>query len=351
MRERPTVQRLGGDRLHLQHGPIDVVLKAWGRAPDVARAYDAAAARFQTVLGELVEELALLRQPLTPPNAPPSRVRETTPMLAMAPAAGPIVGRLELARSASPLPSGPVARRMMAACLPFADLFVTPMAAVAGAVADELLAAMLSAAPLDRAFVNDGGDIAIHLGPGESMTIGIAGDREAGAERGWEAAHSQRAKPRAPVEARAALALALNGRLRLRASDGVGGVATSGRHGRSFSLGIADSVTVLARNAAIADAAATLIANAVDIDSPAIARRPAASLDPDSDLGDLPVTVDVGPLAPAEIGAALDAGRRRAEAYLRAGLIAAAALTLRGRTVIAGEGFAPRRAAIEETAL
>jgi hypothetical protein len=108
------------------------------------------------------------------------------------------------------------------------------------------------------------------------------------------------------------------------------GIATSGRHGRSFSLGIADAVTVLARDAPAADAAATLIANAVDIDDPAIVRRPARDLDPDSDLGNLPVTVDVGPLTPAQIAAALDAGVARAEAMRRAGLIEAALLTLAG---------------------
>ena len=84
------------------------------------------------------------------------------------------------------------------------------------------------------------------------------------------------------------------------------GIATSGQGGRSFSLGIADAVTVLARRAADADAAATMIANAVDLDHPAIQRRPAVRLDPDSDLGDLPVTVAVGDLSRSEVAAALD---------------------------------------------
>ena len=155
---------------------------------------------------------------------------------------------------------------------PFADLFVTPMAAVAGAVADELLAHMTAAAPLDRAFVNDGGDIAVLVSDGHALEIGVAGEFSRGD---------------VPV---------LNGRLRLDANSGIGGIATSGARGRSFSLGIANSVTALARDAATADVAATLIANAVDIDSPAIERRPARDLDPDSDLGDRLVTVAVGPL-------------------------------------------------------
>src|SRR5204862_7495912 len=118
---------LAGERLHLSHGPIDVVLKAWGRADAVRAAYEAACSRFPHILPELCDELALLRTPMHE---------------------GPSV-------------NGPVARRMVESCRPFAGVFVTPMAAVAGAVADELLAHMTAAAPLDRAFVHDGGDIAV----------------------------------------------------------------------------------------------------------------------------------------------------------------------------------------------
>jgi ApbE superfamily uncharacterized protein (UPF0280 family) len=270
--------RLPDGRLHLNHGPIDVVLRASGR--DAARAEQAALARFPALLPGLVAELPLLRQPL------------------------------------GGLPEGPVARRMHAACAPYAarGFFITPMAAVAGGVADELLAAMRDAAPgLTRAFVNNGGDIALFAAPGETLAIGLALD---------------------PRLAR------FDGALRLRGGDGVGGVATSGRHGRSFSLGIADAVTVLARDAAAADAAATLVANAVDLDSPAITRAPAYSLDPDSDLGDRLVTIGVGPLAEAEIAAALDAGAACARAFLDDGLILAAALRLGGASRILGRPFA-----------
>ena len=137
------------------------------------------------------------------------------------------------------------------------------MAAVAGAVAEAVLAAMTAAAPLTRAYVNDGGDIALHLTPGTSLAIGVVRSLE-------------KAVP--------------EGEVTITYDMPVRGIATSGRHGRSFSLGIADAVTVLARDAPAADAAATLIANAVNIDDPAIIRRPARDLDPDSDLGDLPVT-------------------------------------------------------------
>ncbi|MFL4987849.1 MAG: UPF0280 family protein [Microvirga sp.] len=271
------VQSLAGDRLHLSHGPIDVVLRAWGAEVEVRRAHEAVVARFKTVLAELAGELDALRRPIAD----------------------------------EPRVEGPVARRMVAAVRPFAPEFITPMAAVAGSVADELLAAMLAAAVLEKAFVNDGGDIAIHLSPGERLAVGIAGD------------FSGRAVP------------ALNGAVILRDEDGIGGIATSGFNGRSFTLGIADSVTVVAASAAAADAAATVVANAVDLDSPAIERRPASALDPDSDLGDRLVTSAVGPLTEAEIRQALTNGRSRAERLIARGLIGGVALMLRGQNLVA----------------
>ncbi len=268
----PVAQRLSGGRLHLSHGPIDLVLRAWGTPEAVRASEDAALRVFPGILPGLAAELAELRR----------------------------------AMAERPAASHPVARRMIAACAPFAPAFVTPMAAVAGAVADEVLGAMLRAAPLARAYVNDGGDVAVHVAPGESLAIGLVAD---------------------PAS------LGMDGAVTLRRP---GGVATSGRHGRSFSLGIADAVTVLARDAATADAAATLIANAVDIDSPMVRRTPAVMLDPDSDLGDRLVTVDVGALSAEETAAALATGFARAERYRAAGLIDGAALRLGGQVRATG---------------
>lgn len=257
-----------GARLHLHHGPIDLVI--WADPPARAAAYAAAVARFRTLLPELVAELPLLRSP--------------------APVAV----------------AGPTARRMARATAPFAPAFITPMAAVAGAVADEVLAAMLDAM-LDpgtarvrprRIWINNGGDIALHLAPGEGFS-----------------------------------ALMPHGRLTLTAADPVRGIATSGWQGRSQSLGIADAVTVLAADAAAADAAATLIANAVDLPGhPAITRRPAVAIKADSDLGDRLVTTAVAPLSAPDRAIALDAGLRTAEAFCQRGLIRAAFLGLQGAT-------------------
>jgi ApbE superfamily uncharacterized protein (UPF0280 family) len=198
---------------------------------------------------------------------------------------------------------------MMAAVKPYAaEYFITPMAAVAGAVAEEILAAMVSAAELTRAYVNNGGDIALCLSAGEQFVVGMV-------ER--------------PDR------LSLLGTTTLRASDPMRGVATSGWRGRSFSLGIADAVTVLADRAAAADAAATIIANAVDLPGhPAIVRIAARELQPDSDLGERLVTQVVADLTSSEVDQALAAGAHTADRLLRIGLIRSAAVSLQGETRI-----------------
>jgi ApbE superfamily uncharacterized protein (UPF0280 family) len=190
------------------------------------------------------------------------------------------------------------------------DCFITRMAAVAGAVADGILAAIVSAAELDRAYVNNGGDIALHLAAGQSFAIGMV-DR-----------------PDRP---------GLFGQARISAGDGIGGIATSGWRGRSFSLGIADAVTILAANAAAADAAATIVANAIDLpDHPDVTRVPACDLDQQSDLGARLVTRDVGELSAEDIAQALSRGEAEAHRVLSAGRISAAALHLHGETRVIG---------------
>ena len=260
-----------GKRLHLQDGPIDLVIEACGQAGAVADAYRAAEIRFATILDELCGELSLLRQA--------TAVR----------------------------PEGVTARRMWQATLPFAqDRFITPMAAVAGSVAEEILGAMTAAADLTRAYVNNGGDIALHLAPGASFKIGLI-DR-----------------PDQP---------SLFGYAEVKEQDKVRGIATSGWRGRSFSLGIADAVTVLAESASSADAAATIIANDVDLPAhPAITRLPACEIQPDNDLGARKVTRRVGALRGDEVDQALRNGGKTARSLLEKGLIIAAALHLNGET-------------------
>jgi ApbE superfamily uncharacterized protein (UPF0280 family) len=398
-----------GRRLHLQDGPIDLVIEAFGPADAVQAAYAAAMRRFDGLLDELCSELPLLRAPvrgegttLAGPVAlrmhaavvehaassfscsraqtlalPFSRSREKVPegrkrarpaepggqggkppaILPSAVIPGLVPGTHSSSGSqTSHLPGRRMGSRHKAGndlgevidhgeggVVPDAAAFITPMAAVAGAVADEILAAMLAGvaaggdsggpgaggarspvhrapapltrAPLTRAYVNNGGDIALFLAPGERFQVGLV-DR-----------------PDRPSLS----ATSLFARTELSAEDNIAGIATSGWRGRSFSLGIADAVTVLARTAAAADAAATIVANAVDLPGhPAIVRVPARDLAPDSDLGDRRVTRGVGALSADEIDTALSSGVAVAEGLVRRGLIAGAALHLAGETRVVG---------------
>lgn len=258
-----------GRRLHLHHGPIDLIIEAEGI--DVKSAYQAAVIRFKPLLQELVDELPMLRT----------------------------------ATDSIKVPAGSsVAKRMVTAAGAIPDTFTTPMIAVAGSVADEVLDAMEASGSLNRACVNNGGDIAFYLRDGQSYKTGIVAD------------------PRKPE---------WNAIVSIDASSNTRGIATSGRHGRSLSAGIADAVTVLAADAAQADTAATIIANAVNLDNcPAVSKVPATDIDPDSDLGDMLVTIDVAALSGDQIESALDHGVTVATKLLRQHLIHAAYLHLHG---------------------
>ena len=267
---------MDAQRWHFQHGPIDLVISADGDAAALASAHAAAWQRFEQVLPELVQELPLLRQAVS------SKATDC------------------------PL-KGPVARRMWQACRPYAMDFITPMAAVAGSVAQEIIACYQRPG-IARAWVNNGGDIAMHLTPGQSLKVGLYADIAR-----LDVAQLQDQ-------------LLLDGQFSVQAAIPVRGVATSGWRGRSFSMGIADSVTVLAHTAAQADAAATVIANAVNVNDARVQRAPAASLKDDSDLGQRLVTTGVPPLAPALVLQALQAGLATARALQSEGLIDSALL-------------------------
>jgi ApbE superfamily uncharacterized protein (UPF0280 family) len=272
---------MADNRLHLQHGPIDIIAHVDAPEEVRKRLYTSASNRFSTVLVELVAEMDLLKQPWS---------------------------------ADLPDPKGGIAQKMCFA-VRGSDIFVTPMAAVAGAVADEVLEAMLFEAQkpdscvehIHRMYVNNGGDIAFWLNAGESFSIGVVDN------------------PGIPE---------LNAKVRLAYESPVRGIATSGWRGRSLSLGIADAVTVLAGSAAIADAAATLIANDVNVDYPGILKRPASEVKDESDLGMLLVTVDVPPLPVDQISEALKRGGQTAGNFIRTGKIEAAYLSLQKQTLV-----------------
>ncbi len=268
---------LGDGRLHFQHGPMDIVIGAEGEPDAVRQSHALAWERFRGLLQELVAELPALRAP----------VGEVCPL------------------------QGDVAQTMWRAASVHRPAFVTPMVAVAGAVAQTLIKAYQRAG-VARAWVNNGGDIALFLTPGASFRIGLYADIDRLA--GLDAAED----------------LTVDGVFDVIYDSPVRGVATSGWRGRSFSLGIADSVTVLAATAAHADAAATLIGNAVDVDDADIVRVPAHHLKDDTDLGAIPVTVDVPFLGHQQVALALRAGLDRALALREAGQIVACVITCQG---------------------
>ncbi len=268
-----------GKRLHLSQGPIDLIIESFGAPEDVERSYWKAEARFSEILTKLVAELSNLRKELLEPRWHPL---------------------------------GDVASRMVEACWPHRKNFVTPMAAVAGAVADYLLFSIVEDSRLTKAYVNNGGDIAFFLTEGERLTTGIVGSLDLPS---------------------------VNAVCDLRFELPVRGIATSGWRGRSHSLGIADSVTVLAKDAASADVAATLIANSVNIEHPGIRREPADYLHPDSDLGSRLVTTSVPKLDNESVIEALRKGQHVADGMRKSGLLVGAALTLQGRILTVGDFF------------
>jgi hypothetical protein len=263
-------------RLFLRHGPIDLIVEVFGQQDEVELAYSQANDYCADVLEQLVKELPLLRRPIG---------------------------------AAYPMFQGTIAQAMARAAWPHRGNFITPMAAVAGAVADAVLNAATQGRRLERGYVNNGGDIALHLSPGAVLDAGVVADLQRGG---------------------------LSGKVHLCHDMAIRGIATSGWRGRSHSRGIADAVTVLAATAAQADVAATMIANRVDIDYPGIERVPANSLDHDSDLGDLAVTVAVAELPEGARRAALLSGLDLARGLLARGVLEGAMLSLGDQVATVG---------------
>jgi len=330
---KPICQWLhNGRKLHLQHGPIDLIIEVIATDSAVAnKAYDLAIERFQSVLTELVKELPALRLQTDTSYCQfngsiaqrmwraASRLDwsiESTPYRLQHDRQSASHGSSQSFPKSFPKssPKGSYYRNFLSGA-------TTPMIAVAGSVADEILAAITStsADQLLKVCVNNGGDIALYLNHDQCYRVGVVAN---------------------PVDVR------VDATIELKSTDNISGVASSGWRGRSHSFGIADSVTVLADSAATADAAATLIANAVDcssadidsteIDKPLIERRAANELDPDSDLGDAPVTTSVDRLPQAMIDIALDAGCNIASQLEQQKLISGACLFLQGRHRVVG---------------
>ncbi len=195
-----------------------------------------------------------------------------------------------------------VVHRMYAAVSFTGEPGLTPMAAVAGTIAG-LVRDHLVEQGASKVLVNNGGDIAIHLGKGEKTVVGVA--------------------PR--------LGASPSHFLELKAGSPVGGIATSGLGGRSFTLGIADAAVAIAASPEVADACATALGNAVNVDSILIERRLARELDPATDIPNLMVTTSVGPLPEEQRAEALRRGMQKARQLIDDKLLLGAALFLNGQ--------------------
>ena len=198
------------------------------------------------------------------------------------------------------LPQNALAQRMIESVKAIGDMDLTPMAAVAGTIADAVADWLFACGPT-RVVVDNGGDIAIRLAAGETVTVGIR-----------------------PQISR----LDISHIARLDDYSSSWGVTTSGLGGRSFTRGIASAVTVIAESASIADAAATAIANACFVEDSSIVQIPAEQIDPRTDLRGLNVTTEVGALSPGKKAQAVKMALSKADALCRLGAIAGALIAL-----------------------
>ncbi|MEE9417240.1 MAG: UPF0280 family protein [Acidimicrobiales bacterium] len=258
---------LDDGRIHVQHGPTDLIITIDGTDEARRGAIQSVGELFGSLLADLMEDVEALRSDV----------------------------------ASNPRVSGVTAQRMVDATAAVAgSAFLTPMAAVAGAIADTVCEAIVRDG-IDRAIVNNGGDIAFYLSEGASLKVGLADVSTA-----------------SPL-----------GKFRIDSTLPIRGVATSGRGGRSLTMGIADSVAVVAPTCAVADAAATLIASAVDLpNSGLVTRVPANDMDAASDLESRPVVIGVQPLTSADANLALQRGLTVAQRLISQRAIGAAALRL-----------------------
>jgi len=196
----------------------------------------------------------------------------------------------------------PLVLKMIESVMMVDDEDLTPMAAVAGTIADEV-ADFLFEHGMTKVVVDNGGDVAIRSDRDEPITVGIRPDVN---------------------DRSVSHVIGLDPGLRSH------GVATSGLGGRSLTTGIASAATVVARTASLADAAATAVANASFLEDEQVFRRPAEELDPYTDIPGLDVTVKVGSLSEEKKSSAVSKAIRRAEELVRREVILGAFVAVQG---------------------
>ena len=198
-----------------------------------------------------------------------------------------------------------VVRRMIEATKRMGEPDLTPLAAVAGTASDVVADFMFNRGG-SKIIVDNGGDVAIRLREGEVARVGI----------------------KTEIDAKQPTYL-----VSIDSTMGIGGVATSGLGGRSFTKGIASSATALSENAALADAAATVVGNFTNVEDPNIMRSPAEKIYPDTDIPGEWVTLSVGRISREKIEEALKNGLSKAESLCRRGLMKNALIALKGEAV------------------
>jgi ApbE superfamily uncharacterized protein (UPF0280 family) len=176
---------------------------------------------------------------------------------------------------------------------------------VAGTASDVVADSMFSKGGT-KIIVDNGGDIAIRLREGEVARVGVKTEIDAN-------------QPDYLISIDSAM--------------GIGGVATSGLGGRSFTKGIASAATVLSQTASLSDAAATVIGNFTNAEDPNIVRSLAERIYPDTDIVGEWVTIRAGKLSQEKIGEALNRGLSKAYSIRRKGLINGALIALQGEVV------------------
>lgn len=205
-------------------------------------------------------------------------------------------------RALIPRVTDPLALKMVASVQAVGDADLTPMAAVAGTMADAVADFLLNRG-MTRVLVENGGDVSIRSCDGGPVTVGI--------------------RPRVDSPA-------ISHALVLGPERTAWGVATSGFGGRSLTRGVLDAASVVAADASLADAAATAVANAGCIADDSVVRKPAEALDPHTDIAGLDVTFLVGRLAEESKQRAVDLSMRRAEQLIANRIIFGAFVACQG---------------------
>jgi ApbE superfamily uncharacterized protein (UPF0280 family) len=199
-----------------------------------------------------------------------------------------------------------LAIQMVRSTLTVGDKDLTPMAAVAGTIADAV-ADFLFKRGMTKVVVDNGGDVAVRLGKGTSVNIGIR--PEIGAQQ-------------------------ISNVITLDSRTPSWGVTTSGLGGRSFTRGIASAATAIARCASVADAASTAIANASFVKDEGVIQQQAEDIDPETDLAGFPVTMKVAPLSKEKIARAVSSAMERAETLIDKDIIFGAFVAVQGEVAM-----------------